>query len=57
MTNVMIQNKIRNLEAELALIKRSVYKEPDFDVDEKNWKKLKPDLKRIRAKLFKRVYG
>jgi len=57
MTNATIQNKIRNIEAELSYIKSVVIDKPDFSVDEKNWKKTKPDLKKVRTKLFKRVYG
>ncbi|MBI2099756.1 MAG: hypothetical protein HYT48_00240 [Candidatus Vogelbacteria bacterium] len=57
MNKVMIQNKITSLEAEFALLKKAVTPQPDFNVDESNWKKLKPSLKRARAKTYRRVYG
>lgn len=57
MTNAVIQNKIKNIEAELSYIKSVVIYKPDFNVDEKNWKKIKPDLKKVRTKLFKKAYG
>ncbi|MEK7062526.1 MAG: hypothetical protein AAB946_00660 [Patescibacteria group bacterium] len=57
MTTTAIKEKIMNLEAQLALIKRSVFKEPDFDVDERNWTKIRPIMKKIRAKVYKETYG
>jgi len=57
MTTATIQKKILNLEAELMLLKRSVAKEPDFDIDEKNWKKINPYMKKIRTQVAKETYG
>lgn len=36
MTQAAIKEKFLNLQTELEIIKRSVIKEPNFDVDEKN---------------------
>ena len=57
MTNAVFKEKIRNLEAEIVLLKRAVIREPDFDIDEKNWGKVKPVIKKIRAKVFKKTYA
>lgn len=51
------KEKIRNLEAEVRLLKRAFVIEPNFDVDEANWQKIKPMLKKARAKLFKQFYA
>jgi len=56
MTNAVLQNKIRNIEAEISYIKSVVINKPDFDIDERNWTKIKPVMKKIRAKLFKKAY-
>lgn len=57
MTNAVIQKKIRNLEAEIMLLKKSVYKRPDFSIDDRNWEKVKPYMKKIRAQVAKETYG
>jgi hypothetical protein len=57
MTNGVIQNKIRNIEAELSYLKSVVIDRPDFSIDEKNWNKIKSPLKKTRAKIYKKVYG
>ena len=57
MTNAAVKNKIVNLEAEIQLLKKSVVKQPDFTVDEVNWQKIRPALKKARGKLAKRLYG
>ena len=57
MTDAVIQKRILNLEAELMFLKRAVIKEPDFDVDEKNWAKIRPTIKRARAQVAKEIYG
>lgn len=57
MTTATIQKKMLDLEAELELIKKSLKKEPDFGIDEKNWEKIKPSVKKIRAKLYQQRYS
>ena len=57
MTDAVIQKRLSKLEAEIKLIKRAVSKRPDFSVDEKNWKKMKAPMKRVRAKVYKARYG
>ena len=57
MNKIAIKEKINTLEAEIRLLKNAVISRPDFNVDEENWKKLKSDSKKIRAKLFKSWYA
>ena len=57
MNKIAIKEKINILEAEIRLLKNAVISRPDFNVDEENWKKLKSDSKKIRAKLFKSRYA
>jgi len=51
-----VQEKIQKIETELEVLKRSVAVEPDFEVDEKTWQRLKPDVKKTRKALYKRTY-
>lgn len=53
----MIREKIRNLETEIMFLRSAIIEKPDFDIDETNWKKIKPDLKKVKAKIFKQVYA
>ena len=57
MTNTAVKEKLKFIEAEIRLLRTAVTKRPDFDVDEANWKKIKPAVKKIRKKLFKQSYG
>ncbi len=57
MTNAIFKEKISNLEAEIVLLRRAVAKEPDFDIDEKNWGKVKSIVKKIRARVYKKTYA
>ncbi len=57
MNKLAVKNKLMNLEAQIGLLKKAVADEPDFDIDEANWKKIRPVAKKIRAKLFKKTYG
>ncbi len=57
MKKTAIENKIVDLEAKIKLLKESVRKQPSFSVDEKNWEKVKPEAKKTRKRLFKKVYG
>ena len=53
----MVKEKINKLEAEIQLLRIAVVDQPDFAIDEKNWEKVKPTLKKTRAKLFKTLYA
>lgn len=57
MTTTTIKEKIFQLQAELEFIKKAFEKEPNFDIDEENWRKVKADSKKIRAKLYQVRYG
>jgi len=57
MNKIAVNNRIMNLEAELDLLKKAIAGKPDFDIDEENWKKTKPVVKKTRAKIYKKAYG
>ena len=57
MTNAVIKEKVLNMEAELEVVKRALVKEPDFAVDEKIWKTVKPAVKQVGKKLYTKQYG
>jgi len=56
MNKTNLKEKILNLESKLELLKSSIMKEPDFEIDEKNWKKIRERVKRIRKQLYKEQY-
>lgn len=49
--------KLVDLEAQVRLLKTALKQGINFDIDEKNWRKMKPVLKRNRKRLFKNIYG
>lgn len=57
MTRTMIQKKVLGLQAEIELMKIALIKEPDFAVDEKIWRKMRPRVKKERVKLYQSRYG
>ena len=57
MNKIAVKEKLKAIEAEVKLLKRAVAERPDFEIDETNWKKMKPALKKARAKTYKKVYG
>lgn len=57
MTNAAVQEKIANLEGEIKLLKKAVIRRPDFESDEAAWRAVKPAAKKIRQKLYKKIYG
>lgn len=57
MSPTTVKDKILDLQAELDLIKQSLIKEPNFDVDDKNWGKVKLEAKKIRKKVYQKYYG
>jgi hypothetical protein len=52
-----LMEKLNRLEREMKILKRTLLPEVDFEIDEKNWKKFSKELKRSRAKVFRKVYG
>ncbi|MBI4093558.1 hypothetical protein HY417_01210 [Candidatus Kaiserbacteria bacterium] len=57
MTNAALQKRIAKLEAELKLIKRVGMRRPNLAIDDKNWKKMKATVKKVRAELYKERYA
>ncbi len=57
MPKINLIEKINRLEKEIEFLKSALALKIDFGVDEKVWKKVKKELKKSRAKVFKRVYG
>ncbi|MBU2578802.1 hypothetical protein KKA09_01660 [Patescibacteria group bacterium] len=57
MNKTTVQEKIFRLQGELEFIKQAFREKPDFDVDEKIWKEIKPTAKKIRKKLYQSRYG
>ena len=52
-----MQKRVNQLEAEVRVLKNAVLEKPNLSIDEKNWKKVKPASKKIRAKLYKARYA
>ena len=57
MDKAAVKEKLNTLEAEIKLLKTAVTERPDFEIDEVNWKKFKPALKKARAQTAKDIYG
>ena len=57
MNKVAVKEKINQLEVEIKLLRTAVKQRPDFDVDEKNWAKVRPALKKARARVAKEIYA
>lgn len=57
MTQETLKEKIFNIETKLELLKKAIKKEPDFDIDEKNWRKIEPIARKTRKKLYEKYYG
>jgi hypothetical protein len=57
MTKTAVKEKLSKMEAEIRLLKKAVAERPNFDIDEINWKKIKPIAKTARAKMYKKYYG
>ena len=57
MNKIDLKEKILNLETELQLLKERLFKKPDFKIDEKNWKIVISEAKKIRKRLYKNYYG
>ena len=57
MTNAAIQKRLDRLQAEIKLIRRTTRKRLDLSIDEKNWKKMRGTVKKVRAQLYKERYA
>ncbi len=57
MNKIAVREKLNSLEAEIQILRTAVSQQPDFEIDELNWKKIKPALKKARAQTYKEVYG
>lgn len=57
MEKISVKKKINQLEAEISLLKITVTQQPNFEIDEKNWEKIKPAVKKARSKQFKTLYA
>lgn len=57
MTTATLVKKIRDIEMELEGVKRAVKISPDFVVDEKNWEKIQPAVRKTRRALYREQYG
>ena len=57
MPNLNVREKIQTIEGEIEVLKRLVVREPDFEIDEKNWQKIAPEAKKIRRELYRKTYG
>lgn len=56
MKQTIIKKRILNIQNELEFLKRFFIGKPDFDIDEKNWREIKPELKKSRKRIYQRFY-
>lgn len=57
MDKVAVREKLNILEGEIRILRTAMNERPDFDIDEINWQKIRPALKKARAKMAKEIYG
>ena len=57
MDKIGVREKLKTMEAEIRVLKAAVSERPDFEIDEINWKKIKPALKKARTETHKEIYG
>jgi len=57
MTQAALKEKIFDIETRLEILKKAIKKEPDFDVDDKNWKKIELTVRKTRKKLYEKYYN
>ena len=57
MTQATVIKKVLGLEAEIKTLKRKIEKEPDFDIDEVNWRKVRQETKKIKNRGDQSRYG
>lgn len=52
-----VKEKLFNIQKELEMLKRVFFKEPDFDIDEKNWRTVANQIKKTRRGVYQSSYG
>lgn len=52
-----LKEKILDIQGEVELLKRTLLREPDFNIDERNWQRIKPELIKARKDIFKKFYA
>ena len=57
MTNAAIQQRLTKLETEVKTLRAIVTRRPDLSIDEKNWRMMRPTMKRVRTQIYKERYG
>ena len=57
MDKIAVATKLQDLQAQITFFKRAVIRNPDFEIDEKNWARIQPTAKKIRKALYKERYG
>ena len=57
MTNAAIQQRLTKLETEVKTLRAIMARRPDLSVDEKNWRMMRPTMKKIRAQMYQENYG
>lgn len=57
MNRIALRKKVSDIEAELEVLKVKLERKPDFGIDEKNWKKLRPAVRKTRKELYQKLYG
>ena len=57
MTKTAIKERVLNLKAQLGIIMKAIEERPDFDIDKKNWKKIRIVAKKTRKAVYRRSYG
>ncbi|MEK9153197.1 MAG: hypothetical protein AAB723_01190 [Patescibacteria group bacterium] len=57
MTKIEVAEKILKMENQLEFLKRFFIQKPDFNIDERNWEKVRLTTKAIRGKIYKKTYG
>ncbi len=56
MNRIALSKKISDLDTELRGLKTKLEEKPDFDVDEKNWQKVRSESKKVRKELYRKLY-
>ncbi len=57
MTNAVLKEKILRLEAQVGTLMSAFTERPDFSVDERNWRKIRPAARKARRDVYRETYG
>ncbi len=57
MTKTEVAEKILKMEKQLEFLKRFFVQKPDFNIDQRNWEKIRQTAKVVRGKIYKKTYG